>query len=181
MRPGVDVIAEGLPKIKGPAARPQQFGRARAIPRSGLSPHCGNRTGSCSSRNRTGLAAGVSAKGWSQPLCAGVDVIAAGCAENKMDPVPRPQRFGRARAVRRYRPLAVVRQPHGQLLFAQPQALFAHPQEQVPHSQAPQQFVFAAFSTLVFFKFVMLFCPFHFRSASSAFKGADERPPKTLQ
>jgi len=40
------------------------------------------------------------------------------------------------------------------------QAFFGHPQEHVRQSQAPQQFAFAAFSKVVFFKFVIVLSPF---------------------
>jgi len=46
------------------------------------------------------------------------------------------------------------------LLFWQRQAFFGHPQEHVRQSQAPQQFAFAVFSKVVFFKFVIVLSPF---------------------
>jgi hypothetical protein len=74
-----------------------------------------------------------------------------------------------------------LRQPHLQPVSWQRHAFFGHPQEHDRQSQVPQQFVVAIFFELVFFKLGIVFFLFLFSSASRAFKGADARPPKTLQ
>jgi len=91
-------------------------------------------------------------------------------------PVLRRPRLGRD-----YRRLPGERQPHWQFVAWQRHPFLGHPQEQLAQSHVPQQAVFAAVSSGVFFFWVVIVFSWFLFSASCALKGADVRPLKTLQ